>query len=601
MCHIINLFKFFLIFLFLISILYIFPVKCQVYFILKLIRFFVVIKGVFYYKPITLFNLSPFFMFDLKSNYSPAGDQPQAIDQIKKLFGSWKNKATLLGATWTGKTFTMANMIQHIQKPTLIISHNKTLAAQLATEFKSFFPNNAVHYFVSYFDYYQPESYLPAQWLYIEKEATINQEIEMYRLATMASLLSRKDVIVVASASSLYGLGQKRFFQENCLQMEVGKEYDFRWLKRQLLHMQYKPILSKIEHGMFQFKWDVVDIFSSTEKFIYRLHFNEEKLDLIELRDSTSYEFAGKKDKITIWPATQFLQDVSDLEQILDKMNTEKQLRVKEFEKLWMLVEAERIKKRVEYDIRMIKENGFVNGIENYSLYFDQRLPGEPPNTIFDYFPDDFLLIIDESHMTIPQLRAMPWWDRSRKMNLIKYGFRLPSAVDHRPLNFQELESKLWWRDNLKKEEYTFKKKLGIENYELWIKEDKKTLGTTYEYLENTLWGHKKSKNNLGFVPLYQGDGWKPGDLFKKHLDAKSIFMSATPGEYELKLSDKIVQQIIRPTGLLDPISYVYPKSWDYDVLEKSLEVLLEKKPHLKEFMSGYSLKDGVEEVFGGE
>jgi len=250
----------------------------------------------------------------------------------------------------------MANMIQHIQKPTLIISHNKTLAAQLATEFKYFFPNNAVHYFVSYFDYYQPESYLPAQGVYIEKEATINQEIEMYRLATMASLLSRKDVIVVASASSLYGLGQKRFFEENCLQFEVGKEYNFKELKKQLLHMQYKPILSKIEHGMFEFKGDMLDIFSSTEKFVYRLHFNEEILELIELKDSLTFEHKENKNKVTLWPATQFLQDVSDLETILEQMNAEKELRVKEFEEQGMLIEAERIKKRVEYDIRMIKE-----------------------------------------------------------------------------------------------------------------------------------------------------------------------------------------------------------------------------------------------------
>ena len=269
----------------------------------------------------------------------------------------------------------MANMIQHLQKPTLIISHNKTLAAQLATEFKYFFPNNAVHYFVSYFDYYQPESYLPTQGVYIEKEATINQEIEMYRLATMASLLTRNDVIVVASASSLYGLGQKRFFEENCLQLEVGKQYDFKHLKKQLLHMQYKPILSKIEHGMFEFKGDVVDIFSSTEKFVYRLHFNEDNLELIELKDSVTFDHKENKHKVTIWPATQFLQDVSDLETILEQMNAEKDLRVKEFEQQGMLVEAERIKKRVEYDIRMIRETGFVNGIENYSLYFDNRLP----------------------------------------------------------------------------------------------------------------------------------------------------------------------------------------------------------------------------------
>jgi len=360
-------------------------------------------------------------MFDLQSSFKPAGDQPKAIKEIQESFAKGENKITLLGATGTGKTFTMANIIQHIQKPTLIISHNKTLAAQLATEFKYFFPNNAVHYFVSYFDYYQPESYLPQQGLYIEKEATINQEIEMYRLGAMASLLSRPDVIVVASVSSLYGLGQKRFFQENCLQLEVGKEYEFETLKRQLLKMQYKPIASKIEHGMFEIKGDIIDIFSSTEKYVYRLHFNEETLELIELKDATSFEHKGKLNKISIRPATQFLQDVTDLDTILEQIDAEKELRVKELTEKKMFIEAERIKKRVEYDIRMIKETGFVNGIENYSAYFDHRLPGEAPNTIFEYFPDDFLMIIDESHMTIPQLQAMPSGDRSRKENLIKY------------------------------------------------------------------------------------------------------------------------------------------------------------------------------------
>jgi excinuclease ABC subunit B len=295
-------------------------------------------------------------MFELKSSYTPAGDQPKAIEQIQEAFAKGENKLTLLGATGTGKTFTMANIIQHLQKPTLVISHNKTLAAQLSTEFKHFFPNNAVHYFVSYFDYYQPESYLPAQGLYIEKEATINQEIEMYRLATMASLLTRPDVIVVASVSSLYGLGQKRFFQENCIHLEVGKEYSFNDLKRQLLHIQYKPVQGKIEHGMFDIQGDRVDVFSSTEKFVYRFHFDEEKLTFIELRDSLTYEFKGERKSISIWPATQFLQDVTDLEVILAQMDAEKELRVKEFEKAGMMVEAERIKKRVEYDIRMIRE-----------------------------------------------------------------------------------------------------------------------------------------------------------------------------------------------------------------------------------------------------
>lgn len=504
-------------------------------------------------------------MFDLQSSFKPAGDQPKAIKEIQESFAKGDSKITLLGATGTGKTFTIANIIQQVQKPTLIISHNKTLAAQLATEFKYFFPNNAVHYFVSYFDYYQPESYLPAQGLYIEKEATINQEIEMYRLGAMASLLSRSDVIVVASVSSLYGLGQKRFFQENCLQLEVGKEYTFDLLKRQLIRMQYKPIASKIEHGMFEIKGDIIDIFSSTEKYVYRLHFNEETLELIELKDATSFEYKGKLNKITVRPATQFLQDITDLDVILEQMNAEKEMRVKEFTDQKMFIEAERIKKRVEYDIRMIKETGFVNGIENYSVYFDHRLPGEAPSTIFEYFPDDFLMIIDESHMTIPQLKAMPSGDKARKDNLIKYGFRLPSAADHRPLNFEELQYILNRGKDGKRKTDNGKRKGDAVNHS----------------------------------PLPVNPLWKNIDFLKsrtKH-KSKTIFLSATPAQYELELADKVVQQLIRPTGLLDPITYVYPKSGDYSLLEKSVENLLTKKPHLDEFMHGYTLKDGVKDL----
>lgn len=510
-------------------------------------------------------------MFQLKSSYQPAGDQPKAIAQISEAFDQGKSKITLLGATGTGKTFTMANIIQKVQQPTLVISHNKTLAAQLATEFKAFFPDNAVHYFVSYFDYYQPESYLPSSGTYIEKEATINDEIEMYRLATMASLLSRKDVIVVASASSLYGLGQSRFFEENCLQLYVGKKYDFNELKRQLLHMQYKPIHGKIEKGMFEMKGDILEIFSSTERCLYRCFFDEEFLERIEMRDAQSYELKSPVQKAMIRPATQYLQDVSDLETILQQMNAEKELRVKEFEKMGMAIEAERIKKKVEYDIRMIRETWFVNGIENYSLYFDQRLPGQPPNTIFDYFPEDFLLIVDESHMTIPQLRAMAQWDRARKNNLIRYGFRLPSAIDHRPLRFEELEATLGRKelDEVALDEAAADLELVSDAHQQVLasqKEEKKA--------DSSLLNREARKVNQHSV-LKQ----------KIKKGAKSIFLSATPAEYELDLSEQVVEQIIRPTGLLDPITFVYPKSGDYQLLLDSLPKLLEKKPYLQQFL----------------
>ena len=502
-------------------------------------------------------------MFQLKASYLPAGDQPKAIDQISRAFDEGKHHLTLLWATGTGKTFTMANIIQKVQKPTLVISHNKTLAAQLATEFKSFFPDNAVHYFVSYFDYYQPESYLPSSGTYIEKEATINQEIEMYRLATMASLLSRPDVIVVASASSLYGLGQSRFFEENCLQLYVNHKYSFDAIKKQLLHMQYKPIQGKIEAGMFEIKGDILDIFSSTEKCLYRCFFDEETLERIEKRDSLSYELLEPVQKTMLWPATQYLQDVSDLEKILQQMDAEKELRVKEFEKMGMSLEAERIKKKVEYDIRMIRETWFVNGIENYSLYFDQRLPGEPPNTIFDYFPDDFLMIVDESHMTIPQLRAMAEGDRARKNNLIRYGFRLPSAIDHRPLRFEELEVSLW------------RKSLDA------VKLDQAT-----QDLELVSTAHQQVLDTSSIIKSEARKANHYSSLKQKIKSwSKAIFLSATPAEYELELSEQVVEQIIRPTGLLDPITYVYPKSWDYAMLIDSLDPLLKKKPHLDTYL----------------
>ena len=511
-------------------------------------------------------------MFQLKSSYQPAGDQPKAIAQISEAFDEGKSKITLLGATGTGKTFTMANIIQKIQQPTLVISHNKTLAAQLATEFKAFFPDNAVHYFVSYFDYYQPESYLPSSGTYIEKEATINDEIEMYRLATMASLLSRKDVIVVASASSLYGLGQSRFFEENCLQLYVGKKYDFNELKRQLLHMQYKPIHGKIEKGMFEMKGDILEIFSSTERCLYRCFFDEEFLERIEMRDAQSYELKSPVQKAMIRPATQYLQDVSDLETILQQMNAEKELRVKEFEKMGMAIEAERIKKKVEYDIRMIRETWFVNGIENYSLYFDQRLPGQPPNTIFDYFPEDFLLIVDESHMTIPQLRAMAQWDRARKNNLIRYGFRLPSAIDHRPLRFEELEATLG------------RKKLD----EVALDEAAADLELVSDAHQQVLASQGKEKKADSSLLNREARKVNQHSVLSQKIKkgAKSIFLSATPAEYELELSEQVVEQIIRPTGLLDPITFVYPKSGDYQLLLDSLPKLLEKKPYLQQFLN---------------
>ncbi len=473
--------------------------------------------------------------FAIQSNFSPAWDQPAAISSIVEQFW-WSAKSdqvTLLWATWTWKTFTMANVIQQLQKPTLILSHNKTLAAQLATEFKHFFPNNAVHYFVSYFDYYQPESYLPEKWTYIEKEATINKEIEMYRLSTMASLLTRPDSIVVSSVSSLYWLWSKEYFDKNNVSLSVWKDYDFEELKKQLIIMQYKPVHTSVEQWMFDIQWETVDIYSSTEKVLFRLIFNDTTLELIQVKDALTYQTLSDREHIVIRPASQFLQNMDDVSEIIQAIYAEMEEKVAWFEKHNFLVEAQRLKKRVTYDMKMIKETWFVNWIENYSPYFEWRLDWATPNTLFDYFPDDCLVIVDESHMTIPQLRAMPRGDLSRKNVLVDHGFRLPSALHHRPMNFEELEVILWWKTPEQNQVHT----------------------AVNEHI----------KSNV-----------------------KTLFVSATPAQYEIDHAQKIVQQVIRPTWLLDPLTYVYPKSGSYESLETSLERLLEHAPHLQEYVWPY-------------
>ncbi|HMT27326.1 MAG TPA: DEAD/DEAH box helicase family protein [Candidatus Absconditabacterales bacterium] len=514
-------------------------------------------------------------MFQLQSAFQPAGDQPAAIDHILKQFSEGENCVTLLGATGTGKTFTMANIIQKLQKPTLIISHNKTLAAQLATEFKHFFPNNAVHYFVSYFDYYQPESYLPQKDIYIEKEATINKEIEMYRLSTLASLLSREDVIVVASVSALYGLGQKEFFEKYSLQLEIGQERDRLALKKQLLAMQYKQVASKIEQGSFEFKGEILDIYSSTEKILFRVIFNEDTIETIQIKDADSFRDKGLKEKIIIWPSSQYIQDLTDLDSILSSIEKEMEARVEEYTKAGRLLEANRIKKKVMFDTRMIKETGFTNGIENYSIYFDHRMPGEPPNTIFDYFPDDFLCIMDESHMSVPQLKAMPQADKSRKENLIEHGFRLPSAIDHRPLNFDELKNLLHRHSSEKTS-----KKSGKE-FSLSSVCDPDL--PSMKYRGKT---HQKSQSGSGS---------------KIKQDSKTIFVSATPAPFELEINPAVAQQVIRPTGLLDPITYIYPKSGDYGLLLSNSEKIIKKKPYLTPFLENYESSEIQKEIFSDE
>lgn len=463
-------------------------------------------------------------MFKLQSPYKPAWDQPKAIKQIIENFKQWKDKIVLLWATWTWKTFTMANIIQKLNLPTLVLSHNKTLAAQLSTEFKAFFPLNAVHYFVSYFDYYQPESYIPEKDMYIEKDSSVNQDIQMYRLSAMSSLISRKDVIIVSSVSAIYWLWSKADFASSKIQIKQFEKVNLKKLKEQLLTLQYKPNKTDFQPWTFYFRWNMLDIYSSVENAVYRIYFDDDIPEYIEKKDPVSWKTIWKPTSVTIWSATQFLQLTDDIDNVIKQIYDELQERIKYFTRKNELLFAQRIKQRVEYDLKMIKETGFTQWIENYSRYFEWRNPGEPPETIFDYYPDEFLLIIDESHMTIPQFQAMWKADRSRKQNLIDYWFRLPSAADHRPLTWEEVEYLL-----------TFKNKNQLPQ-SVWI-----------DYIENS-WRRKKK--------VYV------------------LFVSATPAEYELKLTNNtIVEQIIRPTWLVDPVCYVYPKSWDYKKLEEDLNL----------------------------
>ncbi len=490
-------------------------------------------------------------MFNLISPYKPAWDQPKAIEQILEKFKLWNNKVVLLWATWTWKTFTMANVIKELNMPTLVLSHNKTLAAQLATEFKWFFPNNAVNYFVSYFDYYQPENYIPERDIYIEKDSSINEEIEMYRLATMSNLLTRKDTIIVSSVSAIYWLWTADLFIKSSIVLEVWKNYDFRKLKEKLLTIQYNIVKWDIEPWTFNVLWNMIDIYSSVEKIIYRIHFDENKIILIEKKDPVRWTRLWTTNKVTIWPATQFIQNNENLDYILMQIKNELEARINYFKNRNELVFAQRIKQRIEYDIKMIKETWFVSWIENYSRYFENRLIAQPPQTLFSYFPEEFLLIIDESHMTVPQFQAMPLADRSRKLNLINYWFRLPSAIDHRPLAREEVEYITWINDNKKE----LKKSLE-KMYDKIIEIESSLFDNnnyTKKITENVFWYIKKIKKKKVYV----------------------LFVSATPAQYEKKVSnDVVVEQIIRPTWLLDPVTYVYPKSWDYNLLIDSLKNL---------------------------
>ncbi|MEJ6400262.1 excinuclease ABC subunit UvrB [Nicoliella lavandulae] len=422
--------------------------------------------------------------FDLVSDYSPTGDQPKAIEELTNGIKQGDKEQVLLGATGTGKTFTISNVIKNVNKPTLVLSHNKTLAGQLYSELKRFFPHNAVEYFVSYYDYYQPEAYVPSSDTYIEKDSSINDEIDQLRHAATSALLERNDVIVVASVSAIFGLGSPKEYFDHTIPLHVGQEIDRDTLLRELVNIQFDRNDIDFQRGRFRVRGDVVEVFpASGSKYAYRIEFFGDEIDRIREIDTLTGEIISDKDKIIIFPATHFLADDQIMDHALDGIKQELDSQSKKLTDEGKLLEAQRLKQRTTYDIEMMREMGYTNGIENYSRYMDGRKPGEPPYTLMDFFPKDFLMVVDESHQTIPQVGGMYNGDKARKERLIEYGFRLPSALDNRPLQMPE---------------------------------------------------------------------------FEKHIN-QVIYMSATPGPYELKHADQVVQQIIRPTGLLDPIVKVRP------------------------------------------
>ena len=415
--------------------------------------------------------------FELISDFEPQGDQPQAIKKLTEGLRRGDKAQTLLGVTGSGKTYTMANVIQDVQLPTLVISPNKTLSAQLYNEFRLFFPNNAVHYFVSDYEYYQPEAYIPTTDTFIEKDVRINEEITRMRLAATASLISRRDVIVVASVSCLYGLGSPREFENQRIQITVGDEIRRDALLRALVDIQYVRNDIEFWQGIFRARGDVVEVFPAYSENAYRIELFGDEIDRISEIDTTTGEVLAQRDFLEVYPAKHFMTDAEIFDEALINIELELQERIITFEKENKLLEAQRIEQRTRFDLEMLREVGYCSGIENYSRHLSGLQPGEPPYCLMHYFADDFLLFIDESHVTIPQLRGMYRGDRSRKETLVKYGFRLPSALDNRPLRFDEVEERV---------------------------------------------------NQV-------------------------IFVSATPGSYELENGAQIVEQIIRPTGLVDP------------------------------------------------
>ncbi|MCB0448932.1 MAG: excinuclease ABC subunit UvrB [Confluentibacter sp.] len=441
--------------------------------------------------------------FKIESEFKPTGDQPQAIKQLVDGLKAHEKYQTLLGVTGSGKTFTVANVIQEVQKPTLVLAHNKTLAAQLYSEFKQFFPNNAVEYFVSYYDYYQPEAYIPVSGVFIEKDLSINEEIEKMRLSATSSLLSgRRDVLVVASVSCIYGIGNPVEFQKNVITLKKDQIISRTKLLHQLVQSLYSRTEGDFNHGTFRIKGDTVDIFPSYADDAFRIHFFGDEIEDMESFNIETNAVIEKYDLLTIYPANMFVTSPQTLQGAIRDIQDDLVKQYDYFKEIGKHLEAKRLKERTEFDLEMIRELGYCSGIENYSRYLDGRLPGTRPFCLLDYFPEDYLMVIDESHVTISQVHAMYGGDRSRKENLVEYGFRLPAAMDNRPLKFDEFEA--------------------IQN--------------------------------------------------------QVIFVSATPADYELKKTDGVyVEQVIRPTGLLDPEIEIRPSLNQIDDLIEEIQQRVEK------------------------
>ncbi len=441
--------------------------------------------------------------FRLESTFKPTGDQPGAIDALSRGVLEGERAQTLLGVTGSGKTFSIANVVERVQRPTLVLSHNKTLAAQLYQEFKSFFPNNAVEYFVSYYDYYQPEAYIPSSGTYIEKDLSINDEIEKLRLSTTSALLSgRRDVLVVASVSCLYGMGNPEAFKSQQVQVEPGQKISRQKFLHSLVQALYSRTEGEFKRGNFRVKGDTVDVFPAYGDIFYRILFWGDEIERIEQWDPVANERQAAMERLRIFPANLFVTTPDMLNGAIKQIELDLGAQVDHFTKMGRPLEAKRLEERTVFDLEMIRELGYCSGIENYSRYLDGRQPGTRPFCLLDYFPDDFLMVVDESHVTLPQVRAMYGGDRSRKENLVEYGFRLPAAMDNRPLMFSEFEQ----------------------------------------------------------------------------LQGQTIYVSATPADYELGQSDGVVvEQLIRPTGLLDPIIEVRPLENQVDDLMEEVRLRSER------------------------